>query len=150
MRRSGAYAMKLYHFTQADYLPSIRESGLLPSEPSISDLDLVNGESVVWLTELANTRMTAAECEQAIASGNEDNDGHWFGRGKPLARLTLRIPSHDRKLVRYVSWARKHAIEEKLENPLFKTRFAQANWIYFGIITPDKIIACDEAALQAA
>ena len=117
---------------------------------AISDLDLVNGESVVWLTELADTRMTAAECELAIYYGGDDGNGYWFGQGKPLARLTIRIPSHDRKLFRYVSWARKHDIEEKLENSLFETRFAQANWIYFGTITPDKIIACDEAALQTA
>jgi hypothetical protein len=142
--------VKLYHFTSADCLTLIRERGLLPSEPSINDHDLMDGESVVWLTELADTRMTAAECEQANYHGGDDGNGHWFGHGKPLARLTLRIPSHDRKLVRYMSWARKHAIEEKLDNPLFKTRFAQANWIYLGIIAPDKIIACDEAALRAA
>ena len=120
MRRSGNYAVELYHFTSADCLPLIRERGILPSEPSISDLDLMNGESVVWLTELTDTRMTPAECEQAICYGGDDGNGHWFGQGKPLARLTLRIGSHDPKLVRYVSWARKHAIEEKLENPTFQ------------------------------
>ena len=29
--------------------------------------------------------------------------------------------------------------------PMFRTSFAQANWIYFGTIASDKIIACDEA-----
>jgi hypothetical protein len=140
--------MKLYHFTHADNLPSIRESGLSPSEPSISDLDMVNGESVVWLTELSDTPMTAEEREQMIAFCGDDCNGHWIGHGLPLVRLTLRIPSHDRKLIRYMSWKRRHASD--LIVARHTARFAQANWIYFGTLTPDKIIACDEPAVQAA
>jgi hypothetical protein len=60
------------------------------------------------------------------------------------------LGSHDRKLFRHIPWLRKYWTEEEPEHPMFKTRFAQANWIYFGTITPDKIIACDEAALQIA
>jgi hypothetical protein len=139
--------MKLYHFTAPECLASIRERGLLP-RANLRPNDMANGESVVWLTEMSDTRMTAAESALWTEwSGERTN--LWFGFDtEPLARLMVKLGTHDRKLVRYLAWARKY---EALEHPMFKTRYARANWLYFGTITPDKIIECREpAALEGA
>ena len=94
--------------------------------------------------------MTAAECVQVAVYCGNDQNGHWLGHGEPQARLTLRIGSHDRRLFRHIQWLRKYWTEEELEHPMLRTRFAKANWIYFGTIAANKIIAFDEAVPQTA
>ena len=65
--------------------------------------------------------------------------------GQPLARFTIRLPSHDRKLKLYGLWLRAnyHRIDG-LPDPdsdnLFVRRAMTEWWLYFGDIPPSKIV----------
>ena len=70
----------------------------------------------------------------------------WLGNlaDIPVARFKVRIPSHDRKLVRWGAWSRKHPWSgmPDLDDSLFK-RAIKSDWIYFGEIPPPKLIEVD-------
>ena len=66
---------------------------------------------------------------------------------EPLARLTLRLPSHDRKLKQYGRWLRAnhHRIDglpDPDEDYLLLRRVTTEWWLYFGDIPPSKITDC--------
>jgi hypothetical protein len=132
--------MKLYHFTKAKHVSAIKLQGLLPQD---DDHNMLAGKRAVWLTELPDTRLTDVESAEIFARSGECPKA-WLRSDVPLTRLTVRIGTHDRKLVRYLPWLRKNPWDGSpdLDDDLTQGRVSAANWIYFGTITPDKIIEC--------
>jgi hypothetical protein len=117
--------MKLYHYTDAENVPSIRAQGLIPRAlPRAFDDGhpagaLSNGgQPVVWLT------------------GAADFSG---------VRLTVRLEANSKRLVHYATWARKHvpqfdAILAALPLHGSVTAATVEQWyIYFGTIPPNRI-----------
>jgi len=85
--------MILYHFTHQRLLPEITAKGLLPYRGDVEPHD------VVWLTTNPDT---IHACDE---SGNI-----WV---QPYdCRLTLVIPLHERRLVNWGRWLRKHRPEK--------------------------------------
>jgi hypothetical protein len=124
--------MTLYHFTKPEFLPSIREQGLIPAAVSramegpacVAQETLVHvmtrGRPVVWLT-------TAPD--------------EWNG-----VRLTVRLEANSARLKQWAPWARRNglnvdelAIEATLQG---HTALSVEQWfVYFGTIPPTRIIA---------
>jgi hypothetical protein len=133
---------RLYHFTKAENVAAIRAQGILPRD----DVEnMAAGERIVWLTELPDTTLTDVE-QAEIFERIGERPGRWlkYGTDEPLTRLTVRIGTHDRKLVRYLPWLRKHDWNGRPDpnDALMRSRVPAANWIYFGTIAPDKIVEC--------
>jgi hypothetical protein len=109
--------MILYHFTDFAYLETcgtILKEGLKPSVGK-QGIDLPP-HGVVWLT----------------ASPTAD----WADES-PECRIRLAIPSHDRRLVKWDKWLRKHApdvIEQlaQCDCGFDHDRSIRNNWCYFG------------------
>jgi hypothetical protein len=122
----------LYHFTKLMNVPGIKADGLRPSSESENSL----GKDVVWLTELTTRRLT----DTARA---EMNSWHWLpvGNGRNVMRFTVRIGSHDRKLVRYEPWLRRQKLTAGHDTDCGRAIVASW-WMYFGVIHPSRIIEC--------
>ena len=75
-----------------------------------------------------------------IAQAFKFSPGNWLPECP--VRLTVKIPTHDRKLVPYMRWLRKNDSTYRPDDP-DKAFAALMNrwWVYFGTIPPDKIIA---------
>jgi hypothetical protein len=82
---SSRRVMILYHFTDLWCIDDIMVEGL---KPAFNDDAYVQPKNVVWLT----TR--------------DDHQEMW--RNPKEVRITLAIPSPDRRLVRLADWLRKH------------------------------------------
>ena len=121
--------MLLYHFTLIRYLKyegTIATEGLKPQAGQCG----LQSHDVVWLT-------TNSETIFAIAWDRAGN----LVKQKHDCRITLVIPSHDRKLVNWGKWLRRHdpdLFEHYLRNPyLGRERSHQTlqEWfVYFGAI----------------
>jgi hypothetical protein len=123
--------MLLHHFTHADLLPLIEERGLVPR----ADVNLMTpgDQPVVWLTEQTSLRIQKAE-----RIGDWDKD-EWLVGG--TARVTVRIPTHDRKLARYIPWLKKHGAPG-VDPEMASATIARHWWVYFGSIPRDQIVGC--------
>src|SRR5690349_5320890 len=96
--------MLLYHFTKFETLPAITRDGLIPSEDDPL-MPMIGGNKVVWLTEATSTSLSERDRVRMLERTGEPVT-EWLPDCP--ARVTVRIPAHDRKLVRYVPWLRKH------------------------------------------
>jgi hypothetical protein len=133
-------AMILYHFTPLENVPMIKAEGILPLD--VGGYMTGGSGGLVWLTERPTTRLPDAE-RVALKSGASVNE--WLGRG-PTARFTVRIGSHDRRLVRYEHWLRAQKSWDRTFTipPKLKTICASF-WMYFGVIPPERFVECDKA-----
>ena len=85
--------MILYHYTCRAHLPSIMKSGL-------------------WLGEVPITRR-AEDCLNAVWLTNDrDPSGHGLSDDKRAIRITVQIPSTDRRLVHWPGWGKKRLTPE--------------------------------------
>ncbi len=132
--------MKLYHFTNVTNVAAIKANGLWPSD---DEHQMVGGKRVVWLTELPDTRITEAESAKVFARTGE-HARQWlkFGDKVPLARLTVRIGTHDRKLVQYLPWLRKNPWPgcPGLDDAFVRGRIMTANWIFLATSRRTKLL----------
>jgi hypothetical protein len=122
--------MILHHFTAAD-VAAIEAEGLKPGADSWRDWTSLLGmdtpkENVVWLTTLPNLVF------------------RW--NPLPTHRLTVVVPSRDRRLVLHATLLRKCGIPTKnifdhIRNPL-------SSYIYYGSIPPEQITEIAEIAYQ--
>jgi hypothetical protein len=136
--------MILHHFTLTDRVDQIMRDGLTPS---YDRHEMLGGAEVVWLTEKTVLRATPSE-RRAIyfRSGQLYRSWMYNTIEDQVSRLSIRIPSHDRKLFKYHLWLRKHSRpgmpypydEVMLHNGM------TAHWIYFGEIPPSAIVAVDK------
>jgi hypothetical protein len=123
--------MILYHFTRQFFLEgeggTILEGGLLPSWPELVKFGWSSPpHSCVWLTKLESVdlkEMRAADC-----------------------RITVAIPSTDRRLVRWRDWLREHdpdLIEWFIRNG--RNAGLKAHYCYFGVVPPSAFLAIEDA-----
>ena len=106
--------MILYHFTKLVNVERIKREGLWAA-PQFKDEEeegvcFVGGSglSVIYLCTTPTAVATADELEIFRQRGLPVVTARWAAAGhdEPLARLTLRLPSHDRKLKQYGRWFR--------------------------------------------
>jgi len=130
--------MILYHFTAPTNVESILRQGLMPAQRFDSALGY--GRNAVWLT----TKPTREISERHKVLWRErrpdlySDSQEWLPAA--TVRLSVRIPSHDRKLVQYVPWLRKHPWEDcpDIDDEIVRVGMKDF-WIYFGVITPDRL-----------
>jgi hypothetical protein len=108
---SSGRVMILYHFTDLWCIDDIVAEGLKPAFDDDAHIQLKN---VVWLTP------------------RDDQQGMW--RNPKEIRITLVIPSTDRRLVRWADWARKHDPDlHRIAVNLGHTGW-ETFYCYFGIV----------------
>ncbi len=143
--------MILYHFTAMENVEAIQRDGLRASLQG-HDCSTILGacdKPAVYLTDIPTTENTDAEMRLYRHHATQDFivSKRWLmlHHGQPLARFTIRLPSHDRKLKLYGLWLRAnyHRIDG-LPDPdsdnLFVRRAMTEWWFYFGDIPPSKIV----------
>jgi hypothetical protein len=139
---AGGIVMILYHFTTAERAERIAKEGLLPA----SDISvMVGGAEVVWLTERVDLSATPAETAECFRRSGKRMT-QWFVIHDPRpVRLTVRIPTHDRKLFEHRPWLRKHY---RPGMPHHDSCFLP-HWIYFGVIPTSKIVEVTDVVIDA-
>jgi hypothetical protein len=135
--------MILYHFTQPDNVQAILRHGLVPAEHFDSMLGY--GRNAVWLT--ASPTLELPECMKALMKQRRPDlyskDQTWLPNA--TARFQVRVPSHDRKLVHYVSWLKRQKPCEgmpDIEDELISVG-TRDFWVYFGTISPSALTLGD-------
>ena len=144
--------MILYHFTAMENVEAIQRDGLRALLQGSHDSSTILGtcdKPAVYLTDIPTTENTDAEMRLYRHHATQDSivSKRWLmlHHGQPLARFTIRLPSHDRKLKLYGLWLRAnyHRIDG-LPDPdsdnLFVRRAMTEWWFYFGDIPPSKIV----------
>ena len=145
--------MLLYHFTSRDNLPSILAEGLNRGEAPLSDHRVVNA---VNLTTDPDPRGHGLDGGGKVVSEEESARAALMGWDIPAGtiyanklevRITVKLPSSDRNLKRWQSWARKHC------EPGYAERLAAAAgsggkkaktwWLYFGTVPPTSFAAVE-------
>lgn len=136
--------MILHHFTLAERVEQILKEGLLPAGDRYN---MLGGAEVVWLTEREVLRMSAAE-RMAVyeRSGQMLRSWLYSEMENEVVRISVRIPSRDRRVERYVPWLRKHW-RPGMPNPydsILRRNGMESHWIYHGEIPPSSICAVDK------
>jgi hypothetical protein len=134
--------MILHHFTPIERVEQILTEGLLPASGSNN---MVGGAEVVWLTERTDLVISASD-RVVIHERSGRHMTNWLpnpGEG-PMARLAVRIPSQNRRLIRYRPRLRKHRRSGMPDpNAGFMDYTPDTHWIYFGQIPPSWIVEVD-------
>jgi hypothetical protein len=135
--------MILFHFTLADRAEQILTDGL---KPAYDGHAMLGGADVVWLTERSVLRISAAERAAVYKRSGEIYRSWLFNTIEDqVVRLSIHVPSHDRRLERYRAWLRKHW-RPGMPHPddtCMDFAHMDAHWIYFGEIPPSSIVAVD-------
>jgi hypothetical protein len=103
----------LYHFTQMARVEAIQREGLRAKPQGTLDRSTILGtfnKPLVYLIDKPKVEITDAELAlfHQLPTAVTIVSKRWL-QGKdnePLARLTLRLPSHDRRLKQYGRWLR--------------------------------------------
>lgn len=125
--------MILYHFTRPEFLPAIREQGIVPrAVPHTLDGDdprnapaafrMTQGKPVVWLTTIPD---------------------EWIG-----VRLDVRLEPNSTRLKQWAPWARRYGMPN-LDRIALDAAMREGKdpndieqwFVYFGTIPPTRIIA---------
>jgi hypothetical protein len=135
--------MILYHFTPAERVEQILTEGLLPASDSNN---MVGGAEVVWLTERTDLVISASERVVIHERSGRHMTSWLYNPGeRPMVRLAIRIPSQNRRLVRYRPWLRKHRRPGMPDpNARYMNYTPDTHWIYFGQIPPSWIVEVDK------
>jgi hypothetical protein len=131
--------MKLYHYTQRKNLFGIATRGLTPTP---NDDFMTLWQPVVWLTTQETLKPTEADLAHfRTMPGYREGDDARFAEAMLLdvdVRLTVKIPTPDKRLVHYCTWMNEmgHDILEAT-NPAPTAR--KHWWLYLGTIKPSRI-----------
>lgn len=143
--------MILFHFTAIEYIEDIKKEGLNRGDVPTSMYDGRNG---VWLTSdpepsghgLSEREELTDEDRNSLwrCTGSLPPKGSSFFPNKLAVRITVVVPTTDRKLVRWRKWSRKHC-EPKTYDLLTKANGHKHDtwWIYFGLIEPSRFRAIE-------
>ena len=145
--------MILYHFTDLTNIWAIKRDGLWACPQGDADYHSLvgTGPSIVWLCNTPTLEISSAELE---AYRQKDPDKpvvskRWLRSqdGAPMARFTIELSSHGRKLQQYGRWLRaNYHRRDDLPNPddtnILLRNAMDEWWVYFGDIAPSKITEC--------
>lgn len=137
--------MILYHYTAREYLTDILAEGLMKGDVPTSPTESLNA---VWLTSDPNpnghglSRGGIPTLAERVAweqwTGERMSDDARFPN-KRAVRITVRIPSNDRKLAPWLKWSRRRldpAWLKDLHSAAGGGRQPRTWYLYFGIIPP--------------
>lgn len=146
--------MILHHYTCHEHLPKILAEGLSKGDVPTSATDGKNG---VWFTTWNKPEghgvgrggvLTPVEISYYRTQGRIISDGARFPN-KEAIRITVMIPSSDRKLVTWTKWGRKHC-EPRFFNALNRKGHNWRTWyIYFGVIPSARFKSIDVLEVQS-
>lgn len=149
-RPSARVSRDPLYFTRMENVEAIQREGLqAASQETVEGVtSIVGGDGllVVYLTSTPTAALTDAEL--ALSPTKTYVSKRWLGfaSAEPLARFTLKIPTHDRNLLQYERWLRG-ALRRNMDvphpdNPVLR-RALKTWWLHFGDIPPSKIVGCD-------
>jgi hypothetical protein len=155
-RRTG---MILYHFTCVEHLESIMQEGLTRGDVPTRFKGPLSENNAVWLTTEpqpeghglgGDAQMLTEEDRKRHFEifGVLPSEGAWHPN-KKVVRITVVIPSTDRRLVRWLKWGRKHC-EPGLYDALSEGNLHKTWWLYFGTVAPDQFRAVHYLAKHRA
>jgi hypothetical protein len=124
--------MKLYHFTGVEYLDAIMSDGL-----SIGDVPTSarKGKNGVWFTTDPDPS------GHGLSDGTEISPFGGRFANKRAVRITVNIPSHDRHLVNWMRWGRKHCDSWLFEGLNRAGHGKCKTWlVYFGSIPSSRFL----------
>jgi len=143
--------MILYHFTCVEYLESIRREGLNRGDVPTRFKGPLFETTAVWFTTdpkpeghgLYEAKILTDEDRRSYLEvfGDLPAEGSRYFNKKAV-RITVIIPSNDRRLVRWLTWGHKHC-EPGLYDALSKGNRHKTWWLYFGTVAPDQFCAID-------
>jgi hypothetical protein len=142
--------MILYHFTAVERIDAIMKEGLTRGDVPTSTRGGRNG---VWLT--SDPEPVGHGVDEAAEMTEEDRNFvlEWRGilppkgtkwQNKRAVRITVVVPTTDRKLVKWTTWGRRHC-EQGMYECLLKAGGSKYDtwYVYFGIVEPSKFRAVD-------
>ena len=143
--------MILYHFTWVEYLDSIKRDGLNRGDVPTKLRGPLFETNAVWFT--TEPQPEGHGLGEFKILTEEDRKLHFEVFGvlppegavffdKKAVRITVVIPSNDRRLVRWLTWGHEHC-EPGLYDALSKGNSHKTWWLYFGTVAPDQFRAVD-------
>lgn len=134
--------MILYHFTYPEVLDAIMKEGLVASNDNHEN-DVTFGRKVVWFISNVESWLTPTlEFRQQMLKQGQLLTESYRNLPQATVCLSVRIGSHDRKLVHYFTWFRKHHPENYLaviNAPITAHTGMSKYWIYLGNVPPSKL-----------
>jgi hypothetical protein len=130
--------MKLFHYTNPRNYLRIAASGITP-HASDENAYMTGGVPVVWLTQQASNVATAEYLALMVKSYGEVMAKRKVGELMfgGTARLTVNLPRHDKRLVRYLDFLREPDMAAIREGLLPEA--LRSWWVYLGTIPPRRI-----------
>jgi hypothetical protein len=143
--------MILYYFACIEYLDSIKRNGLTRGDVPTKFKGPLFETNAVWFT--TDPQPEGHGLGEAKTLTEEDRRAYFevFGilrhKGsripdKKAVRITVVIPSNDRRLVRWLNWGRKHC-EPGLYDALAKGNLHTTWWLYLGTVSPNRFCYID-------
>ena len=145
--------MLLYHFTCHEYMERISREGLNRGDVPLRRIAPLYETNAVWLTDISQPEGCGLSDAREFTEEDRLQYFKVFGEllppnsvypDKKAVRITVVIPSSDRRLKRWLNYGRKHC------EPGFYDELVRADgrthkhwWLYFGIIPPDQFRAVD-------
>lgn len=145
--------MLLYHFTARRYLDLIMAQGLTKGSVELSASEAIHG---IWFTTspvpvgigCQSGGIPTLEQKQAMARlgmipwAMINADLVW--PDKREVRITVKLNSNDRRLVRWDRWSRKHAAPEVRTGLIAADGSGYKGWhVFFGTVAPEGFTAVD-------
>jgi hypothetical protein len=137
------WIVKLYHFTCIEHLPNILAEGLTKGEVPVSKNEVRNAVNLT-----ADKDAEGQAWSDARELTPEERRIHGIPDGEPArypdkkaVRLTIRIPRNDRKLIKWVKWAKKR-LDSEFYQQLDRDGGQRSNrwFLYWGTIPPVWIV----------
>jgi hypothetical protein len=121
--------MILYHFTGLEHLDAIMEDCLSIGDVPTSSTE---GKTGVWFTTDQDPAGHGLGVEMDLPNGGRIPN-------KRAVRITVSIPSSDRKLVSWMKWGRKHCNPDMFDRLNRSGGGKCKSWyIYFSTVKPDQ------------
>ena len=121
--------MILYHFTGLEHLDAIMKDGLSIGDVPTSSTE---GKTGVWFTTDQDPAGHGLGVEMDLPNGGRIPN-------KRAVRITVSIPSSDRKLVSWMKWGRKHCNPDMFDRLNRSGGGKCKSWyIYFSTVKPDQ------------
>jgi hypothetical protein len=140
--------MLLYHFTSREHMESILREGLSRGDVPLRERAPLFETNAVWFTDIPQAEGCGLGDPHVLTEGERFQHFYTFGEMPPpnscygdkkAVRITVAIPSSDRRLKRWTTYGRKHCEPGLYDNLVRANGQTHKHWwLYFGTIAPER------------